>query len=1024
MNLNELAKKAISAFVLSMLCMVAFAQGHQVSGTVKDITGDPMIGVNVLVKGTTNGTITDFDGGFTISNVKETDVLVVSYIGYLTQDVSVGSQKKINVVLKEDAEGLDEVVVIGYGVVRKRDLTGSVSSVKSEDLERVAASNALQAMQARVPGLDIQQSSGQAGSGMSMTLRGNRSISASNSPLVMVDGVEYGSTLDIPASDIESMEVLKDASSTAIYGTKGANGVILITTKRGKSGRTQVNFNGYLSFNSPTSAAKPMYGDAEVKRVMDKADYQANFATYKETGAWGSTKSTAETVLGNEAIADGTTMLSIYQNKSYTDWIDLMLQNSITQNYEISVSGGSDKTNFNLSLAAMDDNGLMKNDKLSRYNVRSNVDHTISKFFKVGTSLNFTYRSNDSRNGGVYGQALKMTTVTHAYLNDGTINATPNPWYAAHCSPLLDEVDGAYQKNSESTRFFGNAYLQITPMTGMFLKSLFSVSRRNTRDGLYQDYESQGRYQSPATSYISNAQSVNTGITWQNTVNYNTAFGTTNHDATFLLGHELSQSVSEGNSIYGDAGKEHYYKSSFYDVTKITLPTVTSSYTKQSMLSFFGRLNYKYNERYLLTASIRTDGSSVLAKGNQWGYFPSVALAWRINEESFMQGTSSWLNSLKFRASYGISGNAAVDPYQTLATLTPTVPGSIDMIPASMGNSELSWETTRSLNFGLDFGILNNRISGSVDYYINNTHDLLYYKSAPASSVFTSVLGNVGESSGRGIEVALNTLLVQTKDFTWDANWSYNYATDKLEKLADGLDRNINGFNALIVGEPVSIYYDYETDGCWGIGEFDSYVERMKSKGIEVTKPLTSYGDPGTLKIVDRNEDGTIDEEDKRVYNRSPKHIFGLNNSFTYKDFTLSVQLYARLGGYMSYDMNTQMNYETANWGDLDYWTPENTGAKFPSPGLTGDQTSTYSTYSSALRWEKADYFKIKDITLNYNLPKSSLSKIGIQNARVYGSLKNFFSFSAVGGGYDSERGGSINFPLQKQVVVGINLQF
>jgi hypothetical protein len=377
---------------------------------------------------------------------------------------------------------------------------------------------------------------------------------------------------------------------------------------------------------------------------------------------------------------------------------------------------------------------------------------------------------------------------------------------------------------------------------------------------------------------------------------------------------------------------------------------------------------------------------------------------------------------LKLRISAGIAGNAAVNPYQTVATLTSTTPNSVDKIPASMAE-DLSWETTQSLDFGLDFGFLDGRINGSVDYYFNKTKDLLYYKSAPATTVYTSVLANVGESSGQGVEVSLNTLAIKQKNFSWDINWSYTHATDKLEKLADGLDRNINGYEALIVGEPVSIYYDYEADGCWNVGEFAQYKNEMAEKGITVKSPVSNYGDPGTLKIVDRNGDGVIDENDKRVYERSPKHIFGMNNTFTYKNWSLGVQVYARLGGYMNYGMNSQLNYESANWGDIDYWTPTNTGAKFPSPGLSSAQQTTYTTYKTALYWEKADYIKIKDINLNYNLPKNVLSKTGIANARVYASLKNFLSWSRVDN-YDAERGGSISFPLQKQVVVGLNLQF
>jgi TonB-linked SusC/RagA family outer membrane protein len=665
----------------------------------------------------------------------------------------------------------------------------------------------------------------------------------------------------------------------------------------------------------------------------------------------------------------------------------------------------------------------MKGDELDRYNGRTNIDHTINKYVKIGTSLNFTYKSNDKRNSGVYNQALKMTTITHAYLNDGTINATPNPLYAAHCSPLLDDVDGAYQKNIETTRFFGNAYVQISPLKNLIYKSLFAVDRKNERTGLYQDFQSQGRYQSPSNTYISNAQEAKTGYTWQNTLNYNTDFNKSKHDLSVLLGHEMSQTVDETLSVAGTAGKEHYYTSSFYDVTKITSDmNNSSSYTKQSLLSFFGRVNYKFNEKYLLTVTGRTDGSSVLAEGNKWGFFPSAALAWRINDEDFMENTKDWLSSLKLRISAGIAGNAAVNPYQTVATLTSTTPNSVDKIPASMAE-DLSWETTQSLDFGLDFGFLDGRINGSVDYYFNKTKDLLYYKSAPATTVYTSVLANVGESSGQGVEVSLNTLAIKQKNFSWDINWSYTHATDKLEKLADGLDRNINGYEALIVGEPVSIYYDYEADGCWNVGEFAQYKNEMAEKGITVKSPVSNYGDPGTLKIVDRNGDGVIDENDKRVYERSPKHIFGMNNTFTYKNWSLGVQVYARLGGYMNYGMNSQLNYESANWGDIDYWTPTNTGAKFPSPGLSSAQQTTYTTYKTALYWEKADYIKIKDINLNYNLPKNVLSKTGIANARVYASLKNFLSWSRVDN-YDAERGGSISFPLQKQVVVGLNLQF
>lgn len=1019
MNLKRLAKRALATLSLSMLCLVAFAQGRQISGTVIDGTGEPIIGANVLEVGTTNGVITDIDGNFKL-DVQPNAKIQVSFIGYISQTINVGNQSDIKVTLKDDAQALDEVVVVGYGVMKKRDLTGAVSSVKAADLQKVASSNAMSAMQAKVPGLDIQQSDGQAGSSISINLRGNRSLSASNSPLVLVDGVEYGSTLDINPSDIESMEILKDASSTAIYGTKGANGVIIITTKRGSKGKTQVNFNAYVSMNSPTNVPKVMYGQREVQRLIDKANYAADYTS----GNWGTANNTIEDALGNNALTDGTLMTDIVSDGSYTDWADLILKNSVTQNYEVSVSGGSEKTNFNLSLGLMSDNGLMKNDHMNRYNAKANVDHSINKIFKVGTSLLYTYKSQDVRNAGVFSQSMKMTTITHPYLSDGTINATPNPLYAAHCSPLLDDVDGAYQKNIETSRFFGNAYLQITPIKGMVFKSLFNVDRQDARTGLYQDYESQGRYQSPKTSYLSNEKSTKTGFTWQNTLNYNLVFDNNRQDLTVLLGHEMSQSVKETLSVAGDIGQEHYYQSSYYDVSKLGSITPTSTYIKQSILSYFGRVNYKFANRYLLTASVRADGSSVLAKGNKWGYFPSVAAGWTLKEESFLRDVD-WLDNLKVRASWGLSGNAAIDPYQTLGALTPTVTGGNDLIPAALANKDLTWEKTSSFDIGLDFGFLNNRISGSIDYYWTKTSDLLYYTNQAASSVFTSVIDNVGSTKGHGLEVALNTAFIRTKDFSWDATWSYTNFKDEVTKLSEGLERNINGNTGFIVGEPVSIYYDYKADGTWNVGEYEEYVTAYKERhnGEAPKYTVGNYGDPGTVKIVDRDDNGVIDDDDRVVYRRSPNHIIGMNNTFTYKDFSLGVQLYARLGGYISYDMNSQLNFESANWGDIDYWTPTNTNAKFPSPGLNSKQQGTYTTYRTALMYEKADYFKIKDITLSYNLPKSFLSRIHMSNARVYGSLKNFFTFSGIDN-YDPERGGSISFPLQKQVVFGLNVQF
>lgn len=998
-------------------------QVKSVTGTIIDETGEPMIGVSVLVQGTTTGTVTDLDGKFVLE-VPANATLVISYIGYKTQNIKVGSQHAFAIKMESDNEVLDEVVVVGYGVVKKRDLTGSVSSVKAGDIQKTASSNAMQAMQAKVPGLDIQQSSGQAGSGININLRGNRSINADNSPLILVDGVEYGSTIDINLSDIESMEVLKDASSTAIYGTKGANGVIIISTKRGKAGKTKVNLNAYVSVNEPTNIPKVMYGEREVRRLLDAKNYKDDIAD----GSWGTHHAKVEDVLGTAPnFGLPYSEMDVYNEGSYTDWPNLLLKNGLTQNYDLSISGGSEKTTFNISMGAMVEGGLLKNDKLARYNGKLSVDHKVNDILKVGMDMLYTHKNHDKRSGNVFGRSLYMSTIAHPYDADGNIILRPSPYYEAHANPLLDDQEGAYDNNIVTNRLFATSYLQLTPIKGLTLKTLFNVDYQQQHEGLYRDYQSVSELQSAKGSYISNDQNHYINYTWDNTLNYITDFGGSDHSLTLLLGSSTKRNEARSSQVSGYASAEHYYKSSFYDVSLIKTPVNTSSYTKTTMQSYFGRVNYSYKSKYLLAASLRADGSSVLAKGHKWGYFPSVAVAWRVSDENFMESTRDWLDNLKLRASWGSTGNAGISAYQTLPMVNADNQiyyefGSgvtTGRIPTTLGNENLTWETTTSYNFGVDFGFWGNRIYGSADFYINKTKDLLYAQSLPLSSVYSHVLSNIGKTKGHGFEIQIGGVPVRTKNFNWDTTLSVSTAKDEIVELSNGLEKNINGRTGQIVGQPLNIYYYYEADGCWGVGEFETYKADWEAshpgKTLDFPEANSTTGD---VKIVDRNDDGKITDDDKRVYDRSPKCILGWNNTLTYKDFSLSFLVYARLGGWMEYGLYQQFRYDNANWADLDYWTPENQGARFPTPGLTKQNTYAASTF-----YEKSSYIKIKDITLSYNLPKTWISKIGMSNLRVYGSMKNFFTFSSVDN-YDPERDGDISFPLTKQLVFGVNIEF
>lgn len=1020
-------KKTISKVVLSLLLVMTCifytsAQTITIKGTVMDTFREPIIGASVVVVNNSGiGTITDINGNFSLSIPETSKQLEISYIGMKAQIVNITPGELINIQLTEDNEVLDEVVVIGYGVVRKRDLTGSVSSVKSSDIEKVSASNAMQAMQAKVPGLDIQQSSGEAGAGLSLTLRGNRSINASNEPLILVDGVEYGSTIDINPSDIESMEVLKDASSTAIYGTRGANGVIIISTKKGKAGKTRVNFNSYVSINQATHVPKMMYGEREVQRIADAVDYRKDLAS----GEWGKHHSTPEEVLGSTPnFGLPYSELEVYQEGSYTNWVDLILQNGVTQNYDLSVSGGNEKTTFNLSLGIMREEGLLRNDKLNRYNAKVSIDHDISEYFKAGMDILYTHKDHDKRGSHIFNRALNMSSIAHPYDNEGNIILRPSPYYEAHANPFLDDIPGAYQNSVLTDRLFGTAYIQTTPIKGLVAKSLFNVDYQAQDNGLYQDYESAQMLQHAPGSYISKDAESRLAYTWDNTINYITDFGKSNHNLTVLLGSSTKRNEIKGSSVYGYTAKEHYYKSAFHDVSLILAPTNTSSYTKTTMQSFFGRVNYSFASKYLLTASIRSDGSSVLAKGHKWGYFPSVAAAWRVNDESFMKSTENWLDNLKLRLSWGRTGNAAISAYQTLPTVNAEHPLSYEFgnglvtgrIPTSLGNKDLTWEKTSSYNLGLDFGFLKNRIYGSIDYYINQTDDLLYAQALPPSSVYALVLSNIGKTKGYGLELQIGATPIVSNKFNWETNFTFSTSHDEIVELSNGLTKNINGRMGHIVGEPIDIYYYYESNGCWGIGEFDEYKKEWEAQNPGKAIQYTAV--TGDVKIKDLNNNGILDETDKRVYKKTPKCILGWNNSLSYKNITLSFLLFARLGGWMEYAYNGIAPLNNSNWADLDYWTPHNQGAKTPSPGLIID-----SPYKSAILYEKASYVKIKDITLSYNLPKNILSKAKLSNIRIYGSLKNFFTFSSIDN-YDPERGGDFTFPLSKQIVFGLNVEF
>lgn len=1009
MKKNSSFLRLVLLFVFAILLHgVAMAQTKKVTGVVKDAAGEPLIGASVLVKGTSVGSMTDFNGAYSIDVPEGATTLVISYIGLATQELPITGEL-VNVTMISDSKELDEMVVIGYGTVKKRDLTGSVSSIKSRDMQSVSSNNAMEAMQGKIAGLDISKKSGAAGEGLDINLRGNRSLpgGASNAPLILVDGVEYGSTIDLNTSDIESMEVLKDGSSTAIYGTRGANGVIIITTKKGKAGvkggkNTLVNYNMYVSSNTPTLVPRTMTAKEEVDFLIERKRQFDEAADVSVTDPlpWGAS---------NRANYDHNNVLSgagldLYNQGANVNWFDMVLSNTLSNNHELSVLGAGDKTSYNFSLGYMNENGLMRNDNLNRYNVKLGLDHIINKTINLGGSLLYTKRDWNRREDGAFSQIVKM----HAIADDSL--DIPSPLQTSHTNPLLNQQNNNYLNNTQQNRFFGNAYLNVNILKDLKFKTMFAADITNNFKGIYEDYKITGRNQSGKNSYISQENTDKTNITWDNTLNY--ALKIKKHDIQALAGQSMIITTEYYGMTSGTAGKEHI-ENGFSDLKEITAFELTqNANTESRMLSYFGRLNYKYADKYLLTGTLRADGSSVLAEGNKWGYFPSVAGAWRISEEKFLKNNTKLFNNLKLRYSWGVAGNAAVPAYGTLTTLAEfknyysfNNVTTFGFIPGNLGNKDLTWEKTGTHDIGLDFSILKDRISGSVDVYYSTTNNLLFLKTLPPSSGYPVSWENVGSTENKGIEVVLTTVNVKTKNFSWSSDWTFAANRDKLTGLSSGATQDLSDIDrALVVGEPVNCFLDYEVDGAFSVNDPDLAAYK------------TAYH-PGQMKIIDQNGDSLITDQDRILYSKSPQFILGWNNHFSYKNFTLSILTFARLGQWIDYDL---YHYFNAVGNDatpfLDYWTPENQDARFSRPNEA-------VPYASAFYKEKASYWKIKDITLAYSLPQKWCTKIGVSNVKVYGSMKNYFTFSTIEN-YDPEQNGKISNPLMKQIVFGLNLSF
>lgn len=993
-TMKNMKQSRFILFVLSFLVMSVgnvYAQNVTVTGTVLDSTGEPVIGANVKVAGKSSiGTITDFEGNFSLSVPADTKKLEISYIGMLSQEAVIKPGTPVKVILKEDTEELDEVVVIGYGTVKKRDLTGSMTSIKQADIIAVPTTNALESLQGKVAGLDMTKSSGQTGSGLSFSIRGNRSLNASNAPLIIVDGVPYGTDIDINPNVIESMEILKDASSTAIYGSRGANGVILITTKKGAVGKTKVSYNGYYSINSVAAYPDRM-------NLSEWADFKRE--AYRTDGQWGGPE--------DDAKIFGSAYDAVKSNQN-VDWVDMLMQTGSQMSHSVNISNGTEKTTFNLAFEYMSEDGLVKMDDMDRYNATLSLSHKLTDNLKLNANVVYTYLDQNIRRDP-FNRSIYYAPYGDVYNEDGSINVLPfNDGQTI--SPIAEEVPGAYKNNRLTSHLVGNVGATWNIIKDLTLTSTFGFDKKDIRTGHFADtytLDGAGNY---SLADATNHSDVN--WSWENTLAYSFTLG--KHNLSLMAGNALYKNVVEE---YKGAG--HNLISStmlFYNLGGLQdSQQISSSYVQTTMASFFGRINYKFNEKYLMTVTLRQDGSSVLAKDHQWGVFPSVALAWRMNEENFLKNVEQ-LSNLKLRLSYGISGNSAVSAYQTQGGLGKTMyaylinnteNGAYGYYPALTPNYNLGWEKTATANIGIDFGFFNNRISGSLDIYQQKTSDLLMQKKVPSSTGYSLAWDNVGKTENKGVELVINTQNFNQKDFSWNTDYTFTLNREKITELADGTDRDIS--NGWFVGHSIKTHYGLEKIGIW---QLDEAAEAAK------------YGEkPGRIKIKDQNKDGSIDNDNDRIIlgSETPDFVMGLNNTFKYKNFDLRVFMYWRQGQMLHSEANGYGSYRIQ--GDpgikVNYWTPENPTNEFPRP----EKSYSDSSKLDALGYVDGSYLKIKEITLGYQLPKSWIGKIHASNIRIYCSLKNFFTFSHLDN-YDPERGGSLSYPMTKQAVFGINVDF
>ncbi|MFO7935537.1 MAG: TonB-dependent receptor [Bacteroidales bacterium] len=943
----------------SLFCMQSFAQERSVTGMVTDAaTGEPLIGVNIVVEGTTIGTISDADGSYSITVPSAESVIDYSFVGYTTQQIRVGNQTEINVELEPSAVGLDELVVIGYGTQRRGSITGAISSVDSDDIQERPVLNAGEALQGRAPGVVALSDGGSTpGTDVTIRIRGRRSLTATNEPLFVVDGIPWqGSITGLNPKDIKSMEVLKDASATAIYGSRGANGVILITTYRGGNMPTTVSYSGHYGVSSVLAVPDLMNGEEyyRLKEVGGRAFTQAE--------------------------------LDAYQAGVSTDWVDLVLDNGYQTNNQLSVRGGNEQTAYAMSANFFKEQGVIELQDYTRKTFRLNLDHQATDWLKVGTS---TQVVDGLRNVGpnTYGGAVNISPLAEPYDDEGNLiyrpGADPLLW-----NPLADYEEDVVLDERQTYRVFSNIFAEVDILKNLGYRMNFGPSLTTYRRGLFQGSMSGARQ--GGNPLVRKEHNKVYQYTFENILTYN--LDTEDHNLNFTGLYSIQESYAENTFIEVE---DIPYESQLYHNlgTAETVNNLGSDLSEWGIMSFMGRVNYELMDKYMVTLTGRWDGSSRLAEGNKWGFFPSAALMWRISNEGFMTG-QDLVNDLRLRASYGVTGNTGIDPYQTRGALTRTYynfgdNSGLGFRPYALANPELRWESSATANLGLDFGLMQGRITGSFEVYNTNTTDLLLQRQLPITSGFNSVFENIGETRNRGWELGLTTRNIATGDFSWETNLILFGNKEEIVDLYGTGEDDVG--NEWFIGEPLTVWYDYEKIGIWQLGEEDA-----ASVYAQV---------PGEIKIKDQDENNIINQDDRVILGSDmPRLTVSLGSRLEYKGVDFSFMLLGVFGHtvYNNYLIARSTLQGRYNNLDVDYWTESNPTNEHPKP----DGSREYPLYSSTRGYYPGDFFKIKNVQLGYNVPRTPLVNIGVKKLRVYLNLDTFFIWSHLQDGLDPEKYG------------------